>query len=81
MKNALNKTVENHISQNATLINDDIIIQKPINLMSPKRLDLGLKLFYLNYEIKLFELSNSLYQKTIEIITNFSFKEYSESSK
>ena len=81
MKNDINKIVESHISQNATLINDEIIIQKPQVLMSPKRLDLGFKLFYLKHEIKLFELSNSLYQKTIEIITNFSFKEYGKNKK
>lgn len=81
MKKDIKRIVEDHISQKATLVDDDIVIQNPIALMSPQRLDLGFKLFYLNYRVKLSKLSDNLYKKTIEIITNFSFQEFGNDKK
>ena len=77
----MKKLIEHHIRQNSTLVNDNIIIQNSKSLMSPRRLDLGFKLFYLNNKDKLSELSNNLYRKTIEIITDFSFKEFGNNKK
>ena len=37
------------------------MLQNSKSLMSPRRLDLGFKLFYLNNKDKLSELSNNLY--------------------
>ena len=66
MKKDIKRIVEDHISQKATLVDDDIVIQNPTALMSPQRLDLGFKLFYLNYRVKLSKLSDNLYKKQLK---------------
>ena len=77
----MKKLIEYHIRHNSTLVNENIVIKNSKSLMSPRRLDLGFKLFYLNNKDKLSELSNNLYRKTIEIITNFSFREFGNNNK
>ena len=81
MKKKKNKSEENPIIRNASLKSEMIKFYNASFLMSPRRFDLGLKLFYLNYNMRLPKLTDELYKKTIEIITSFSFKEYGNNQK
>jgi len=80
-KEELKNKIEPHIYDNLTLNEYFLVSEKSSKLLSTNRLDVGFKLFYLEYFIKNRALSRLVYYKSLKANKLFSITEYGNKEK
>lgn len=79
-KKKLKTLIENHFLENDSELIDDVKEINSIELLTPNRLDVCFKIFFLKYRNHI-EISHKLYKDHIYAITNGSIKEYGKPEK